>query len=76
MAELASGCHAQGLRHGFGVNAFQSNVPPHLVQRWLGHASLRTTGIYADVVAENDAFTERMWVNKPSSGSLVESRCR
>jgi integrase len=27
----------KGLRHGFGVNAFQSNVPPHLVQRWLGH---------------------------------------
>jgi integrase len=25
----------KGLRHGFGVNAFQSNVPPHLVQRWL-----------------------------------------
>jgi hypothetical protein len=23
----------------FGANAFQSNVPPHLVQRWLGHAS-------------------------------------
>lgn len=23
----------KGLRHGFGVNAFQSNVPPHLVQR-------------------------------------------
>jgi integrase len=32
----------KGLRHGFGVNAFQSLVPPHLVQRWLGHASLRT----------------------------------
>jgi site-specific recombinase XerD len=39
----------KGLRHSFGVNAFQSNVPPHLVQRWLGHASLRTTAIYADV---------------------------
>jgi integrase len=29
----------KGLRHGFGVHAFQSLVPPHLVQRWLGHAS-------------------------------------
>jgi integrase/recombinase XerD len=38
----------KGLRHGFGVNAFQALVPPHLVQRWLGHASLRTTAIYAD----------------------------
>ncbi len=50
------------LRHGFGVNAFQSNVPPHLVQRWLGHASLRTTAIYGDVVGPDErAFAERMW---------------
>jgi hypothetical protein len=35
----------RGLRHTFGVAAFQA-VPPHIVQRWLGHASLRTTGIY------------------------------
>jgi integrase/recombinase XerD len=52
----------KGLRHGFGVNAFQSNVPPHLVQRWLGHASLRTTAIYGDVVGPDErAFAERMW---------------
>ncbi|MBR0967872.1 site-specific integrase [Bradyrhizobium diazoefficiens] len=53
----------KGLRHGFGVNAFQSNIPPHLVQRWLGHASLRTTAIYADVIGiEERAFAERMWL--------------
>jgi integrase/recombinase XerD len=52
----------KGLRHGFGVNAFQSNVPPHLVQRWLGHASLRTTTIYGDVIGpEERAFAARMW---------------
>jgi len=52
----------KGLRHGFGVNAFQSNVPPHLVQRWLGHASLRTTAIYGDVIGPDErAFAERMW---------------
>ena len=52
----------KGLRHGFGVNAFQSNVPPHLVQRWLGHASLRTTAIYGDVVgAEERGFAARIW---------------
>jgi integrase/recombinase XerD len=54
----------KGLRHGFGVNAFQSNVPPHLVQRWLGHASLRTTAIYGDVIGpEERAFAARMWPN-------------
>lgn len=52
----------KGLRHGFGVNAFQSFVPPHLVQRWLGHASLRTTSIYGDVVGpEERVFAARMW---------------
>jgi integrase/recombinase XerD len=52
----------KGLRHGFGVNAFQSLVPPHLVQRWLGHASLRTTAIYGDVIGtEERAFAVRMW---------------
>jgi integrase/recombinase XerD len=51
-----------GLRHGFGVNAFQSNAPPHLVQRWLGHASPRTTAIYGDVMGPNErAFAVRMW---------------
>jgi integrase/recombinase XerD len=55
----------KGLRHGFGVKAFQANVPPHLVQRWLGHASLRTTAIYADVVGPDErAFAERMWANQ------------
>jgi integrase/recombinase XerD len=52
----------KGLRHGFGVNAFQSDVPPHLVQRWLGHASLRSTAIYGDVIGtEERAFAARMW---------------
>jgi integrase/recombinase XerD len=52
----------KGLRHGFGVNAFEASVPPHLVQRWLGHASLRTTAIYGDVIGpEERAFAARMW---------------
>jgi integrase len=52
----------KGLRHGFGVNAFQANVPPNLVQRWLGHASLRTTSIYTEVIGpEERAFAARMW---------------
>jgi len=53
---------AKGLRHSFGVTAFQAKVPPHLVQRWLGHASLRTTAIYADVSGEEErAFAAQMW---------------
>lgn len=52
----------KGLRHTFGVASFQALVPPHLVQRWLGHASLRTTAIYGDVAGrEERAFAARMW---------------
>jgi integrase/recombinase XerD len=52
----------KGLRHTFGVSAFQAKVPPHLVQRWLGHASLRTTAIYAEVIGKEERlFASRMW---------------
>ncbi len=52
----------RGLRHSFGVNAFQSNVPPHVVQRWFGHASLCTTSIYGDVIgSDKRAIAERTW---------------
>jgi integrase len=51
----------KGLRHAFGVTAFQ-RVPPHLVQRWMGHASLRTTAIYGDVMGpEERSIASRMW---------------
>ncbi|MCG5539542.1 tyrosine-type recombinase/integrase, partial [Halorhodospira sp. 9622] len=44
------GPHAtpKGLRHAFGVQAVSSGVPLNLLQRWLGHAQLSTTAIYAD----------------------------
>lgn len=52
----------KGLRHTFGVGAFEANVPAHLVQRWLGHASLRTTAIYGDVIGrEERKIASRMW---------------
>ena len=61
-AEISgSSAMPKGLRHTFGVAAFHS-VPPHLVQRWLGHASLRTTAIYGDVSGpEERNFAERLW---------------
>lgn len=38
----------RGLRHAFGVGSIQSGIPLNLVQRWLGHARLSTTAIYAN----------------------------
>jgi integrase len=52
----------KGLRHGFGVAAVSAGIPLNLVQRWLGHAQLSTTAIYADAVgAEEKNIAARMW---------------
>ena len=63
-AASIDGIHAtpKGLRHGFGVHAIQCGVPLNLVQKWLGHAQLSTTAIYADAVGpEEYAIAQRMW---------------
>ena len=50
------------LRHGFGVAAVSAGIPLNLVQKWLGHAQLTTTAIYADAVgAEEQDIAQRMW---------------
>ena len=52
----------KGLRHGFGVNAAVSGVPLNMLQKWLGHAQLSTTAIYADAVGkEEQDIAARMW---------------
>jgi site-specific recombinase XerD len=58
------GPHAspKGLRHGFGVAAVSAGIPLNLVQKWLGHAQLSTTAIYANAVgAEEKDIAKRMW---------------
>ena len=52
----------KGLRHGFGMRAAACNIPPNLIQRWLGHASPATTAVYLDAVGtEERRFASRMW---------------
>jgi len=52
----------KGLRHGFGVNATVRGVPLHMLSKWLGHAQLSTTVIYADAVGrEEQDIAARMW---------------
>jgi integrase/recombinase XerD len=58
------GRHAtpKGLRHGFGIKAVTSGVPLNMLQKWLGHAQLSTTAIYADATGpEAQRLAERMW---------------
>ncbi|MHA6721296.1 tyrosine-type recombinase/integrase [Sphingomonas sp. RS6] len=59
-----AGDHAspKGLRHGFAVRAIQANVPLTMVQRWLGHADIKTTAIYTSAMgAEERNLAARMW---------------
>jgi integrase/recombinase XerD len=63
-AASLDGPHAspKGLRHGFGVAAVSAGIPLNLVQKWLGHAQLTTTAIYADAVGEEEqSIAARMW---------------
>jgi integrase len=54
----------RGLRHGFGVGTLQARVPLNLTQRWMGHARLSTTAIYADLCGpEEIAFAENFWLS-------------
>lgn len=63
-AEIASGPHRcpKGLRHGYGVHAIASGVPLNMLRKWMGHASMETTAIYANALgAEEQGIAARMW---------------
>jgi integrase/recombinase XerD len=49
-------------RHAFGVNAIQTGVALNVLQRWMGHARIETTAIYADVLGKEErALAQRTW---------------
>lgn len=53
---------AKGLRHGYGVNAITKGVPLNMLCKWMGHADIKTTAIYANAVgAEEQDIAARMW---------------
>nr|WP_249196301.1 site-specific integrase [Gluconobacter kondonii] len=52
----------KGLRHAFGVAAVSTGIPLNLVQKWLGHAQLSTTAIYANASGdEEQTIARKMW---------------
>lgn len=52
----------KGLRHAFGVHAIRSGIQLNLLQKWMGHAQMSTTAIYADVTGVDEwRIAERMW---------------
>lgn len=56
----------KGLRHAFAVYAIASEVPLHLIQRWMGHSSMKTTAIYLQAIGKEEReIAARMWPNEP-----------
>jgi len=52
----------KGLRHGYGVHAIGSGVPLNMLSKWMGHASLEVTAIYANALGEEQYnIAARMW---------------
>ena len=63
-ADIPAGPHRspKGLRHGFGVHAISSGVPLNMLSKWMGHATLEVTAIYANALgAEEQGIAARMW---------------
>lgn len=61
----------RGLRHSFGVGTVQAGVPLNITQRWMGHARISTTAIYADACGPEElAFAERYWRASSGDGAL------
>jgi len=53
-----------------GVGTLQSGVPLNLTQRWLGHARMSTTAIYANVSGAEEAnLAARFWLYYHSPGN-------
>lgn len=52
----------KGLRHGFGVRYAMLGTPIGTIQKWMGHASVKTTMIYLNVVGQEERrMAERGW---------------
>jgi integrase/recombinase XerD len=63
-AGIVAGIHAtpKGLRHAFGIHAVRCGIPLNLIQRWMGHASMKTTAIYLEAIGDEEReIAQRMW---------------
>ena len=63
-AKIKDGPHKcpKGLRHGYGVHAISKSIPLNMLSKWIGHASLEVTAIYANALGEEQRnIAARMW---------------
>jgi integrase len=59
----------KALRHAFAVEAVQQRIALSVIKKWLGHAKIETTAIYAEPVGEEErALARLMWQAIPVDG--------
>lgn len=52
----------KGVRHGFGIKASIELIPLNMTQKWMGHARMDTTAVYATAIGDEERkIAERMW---------------
>jgi len=63
-AGIVEGKHRtpKGLRHAYGVNAIKNDIPLNMLRKWMGHADMKTTAIYANAIGKEEAeIASKMW---------------
>jgi len=69
-------CKPKALRHAFAVEAVLNGVPLNILQRWMGHARLETTAIYANVLGEEErTLARRAWGSIEAAMSRQTGGC-
>ena len=59
----------KALRHAFAVEAVQQRIALSLIKKWLGHAKIETTALYAEPVGDEErALARLMWQAVPPGG--------
>ena len=52
----------KGLRHGFAVACIDKNISINMIVKWMGHADMKTTAIYANISGKEErSLIARLW---------------
>ncbi len=49
----------KGLRHAYGIAAINAQVPLNMLRKWMGHASIETTALYANAIGAEQQAVQR-----------------
>jgi integrase/recombinase XerD len=58
----------KALRHAFGAKATLNKVSLHMLKKWMGHAKLETTEIYAALIGAEERSLARLTWRRASKG--------